>query len=407
MIGGDPRRQFQNEHFQQPPPLTPPWTAPGGERFARQSVVFVAPSCASLAVTAGALIHEISQQGHRVTCFAAPLDDAAAANALRRLRAEIGGLPAFRQGFSPLADQRSVVRLVKAFRQMRPDIVAGFSPKGAALAAIAGRIAGVPHRVAMIGELGRGFEETPERSSKLTRQTQKGLLRLAFGLSHTAVFLNEENHKHLQLHRLLPDRLRQFPINGAGIDLRHFPAAPLPALDRGVMFLYAGPLDRRLGIGEFCEAARRLQAKPGNYKCLVAGPEIPGPHGFPIAELKRYRDVIQYLGPQSDPRPYMARTHVFVLPARGDAIPQALVEAIAMGRPVITSTSRGCRVAVREGGNGMIVPPGDASALAGAMARLLLRPDLIPAMSRASREFAESQFDSRRINARLLAALDL
>ena len=115
------------------------------------------------------------------------------------------------------------------------------------------------------------------------------------------------------------------------------------------------------------------------------GPEIEGPHGFPLSELKRYRDVIQYLGPQADPRPYMARTHVFVLPARGDAIPQALIEAIAMGRPVITSTSRGCRVAVREGGNGMIVPPGDASALAGAMARLLLRPDLIPAMARASR----------------------
>jgi glycosyltransferase involved in cell wall biosynthesis len=173
------------------------------------------------------------------------------------------------------------------------------------------------------------------------------------------------------------------------------------------MFLYAGPLDRRLGIAEFCEAARRLQAKPGNYKCLVAGPEIEGSHGFPLSELKRYRDVIQYLGPQADPRPYMARTHVFVLPARGDAIPQALIEAIAMGRPVITSTSRGCRVAVREGGNGMIVPPGDSSALAGAMARLLLRPDLIPAMSRASREFAEAQFDRRRINARLLAAIDL
>jgi glycosyltransferase involved in cell wall biosynthesis len=64
-------------------------------------------------------------------------------------------------------------------------------------------------------------------------------------------------------------------------------------------------------------------------------------------------------------------------------------------------------VAVSEGGNGMIVPPGDAGALAGAMARLLVRPDLIPSMARARRELAESQFDSRRINELLLAALDL
>jgi glycosyltransferase involved in cell wall biosynthesis len=385
----------------------PPRSVPGRERFVPKTVALVGPSCASLAVAAGPLIYEVSQQGHRVFCFAPELNDAAAAQALTRFRAETRSIRPFQQGFSPIADQLGILRLVKAFREGRPDVVAGYSPKGALLAGIAGRLAGVAHIVAMIGELGRGFEEAPERPSALTRQMQKMLLRLAFRLSHTAVFLNEENHKHLQLHHLLPQRLRQFPINGSGIDLRHFPAAPLPPLDRGVMFLYAGPLDRRLGIVEFCEAARRLQAKPGNYKCLVAGPEIQGPHGFPLSELKRYRDVIQYLGPQADPRPYMAKTHVFVLPARGDAIPQALIEAIAMGRPVITSTSRGCRVVVREGGNGMIVPPGDASALAGAMARLLLRPDLIPAMSRASREFAESQFDSRRINARLLAALVL
>lgn len=407
MIGGDSTRHFQDEPFHQLQSRTTPRVTPAEGRFAARTIAFVGPSCASLAVAAGPLIHEIGQRGHRVLCFAPVLNDTAAADALTRFRAEIHDIRAFRQGFSPVADQLGILRLARTFRETQPDIVAGYSPKGAVLGGIAARMAGVRHVVAMIGELGRGFEDSPERPSATTRQMQKTLLRLAFRLSHTAVFLNEENHKHLQLHRLLPERLRQFPINGAGIDLRQFPAAPLPPLDRGVMFLYAGPLDLRLGIAEFCEAARRLQAKRGNYKCLVAGPEIQGPHGFPLSDLKRYRDVIQYLGPQADPRPYMARTHVFVLPARGDAIPQALIEAIAMGRPVITSTSRGCRVAVREGGNGMIVPAGDASALAGAMARLLLRPDLIPAMSRASREFAEAQFDSRRINARMLAALDL
>jgi glycosyltransferase involved in cell wall biosynthesis len=320
---------------------------------------------------------------------------------------EFRELPGFSQGFSPLADQRSVFRLARTFREIRPDIIVGYSPKGAALAGLAGRLSGVKRSVAMIGELGKAFAEAPERASASARQMQRSLLRLAFRMSDTAVFFNEENYKLLHQHGLVPPRLRQFPMNGSGIDLRHFPQAPLPPLDRGVMFLFAGPLDRRLGIAEYCEAARILQAKPGNYKCLVAGPEIRGTSAFPLAELKRYRDVVQYLGPQADPRPYMARTHVFVLPARGDAIPHALIEAIAMGRPVITSTSRGCRVVVRDAGNGLLVPPGDASALAGAMARLLLRPDLIPSMARASRQLAENQFDSRRINSLLLAALNL
>jgi glycosyltransferase involved in cell wall biosynthesis len=376
-------------------------------RFIQKKIVLVGPSRASLAVAAGPLIHEIGRAGHHTFCFAPELNDRAASQALVRLRARLGDIPAFRQGLSPFADQGSILRLTQAFRQLEPDVVVGFSPKGAALAGIAGRIAGVPHIISMIGELGRGFEEPPEKSSFMSRQLQKSLLRIAFRYSHTAVFFNDENYELLQNHDLIPDRLRLFTMNGSGVDLRRFPPTQLPPLDRGVMFLYAGPLDRRFGIVEFCKAARQLRNKPGRYHCLIVGPEVRGPNGFPLSALKRFRDVVQYLGPQADPRPYIARTHVFVFPARGDIVPQALVEAVAMGRPVITSNSRGCRVAVSEGGNGMIVPPGDAGALAGAMTRLLVRPDLIPSMARASRELAESQFDSRRINELLLAALDL
>jgi len=393
-------------------PVSPPATRPRPSsrlptRFVQKKVVLVAPSRASLAVSAGSLIHEIGRAGHYAFCFAPELKDRAATQALARLRAKVTDLPAFRQGFSPLADQMAIMRLAGVFRRIKPDVVAGFSPKGAMIAGLAGRMAGVPHIMSMIGELGHGFEEAPDKASFLARQRQKTLLRLAFRLSHTAVFFNDENYELLERHGLISERLRLFTMNGNGVDLRRFPPAHLPPLERGVMFLYAGPLDRRFGIVEFCKAARQLRAKPGNYKCIVVGPEVRGPNGFPISALKRYRDVVQYLGPQADPRPYIARTHVFVFPSRGDVVPQALIEAIAMGRPVITSTARGCRVAVSEGGNGMIVPAGDAGALAGAMARLLVRPDLIPSMARASRELAESQFDNRRINELLLAALDL
>jgi glycosyltransferase involved in cell wall biosynthesis len=407
MMRGEPDRRRGVDLLQQPRQQPTHWARVPVPRVTARRVTIVGPSRASIAVTVGSLIHDIAQRGHHVTCFAPELGDAAATQALSRLGAELRGLPAFRQGFSPLADQLSVARLTSAFRALRPDVVAGYSPKGALLAGIAGRMAGAENIVSMIAELGRGFEEGPERPSKFKRHLQKTLLRLALGLSHTAVFFNEENHKLLHLLDLIPERLREFPMNGSGIDLERFPMTPLPPLDRGIMFLYAGPLDKRFGIREFCEAARRLTAKPGNYKCMAVGPETAGPNAFPLAALKRYRNCVQYLGPKADPRPFLARTHVFVLPARGDAIPQALLEAIAMGRPVITSTARGCRVVVREDQNGMIVPPGDAAALASAMARLLLRPDLIPSMARASREIAQSQFDSRRINGLLLSAFDL
>ena len=210
MIGGDSRRHVRDEHGHQPQSGTPPWRMPAEDRFVARTVAFVGPSCASLAVTAGQLIHEISQQGHRVLCFAPDLDDTAAANALTRFRAELRRIHSFRQGLSPIGDQLGILRLARAFRETRPDVVAGYSPKGAVLGGIAARMAGVPHVVSMIGELGRGFEEAPERPSAAARQMQKTLLRLAFRLSHTAVFLNEENHKHLQLHRVLPEGCANF-----------------------------------------------------------------------------------------------------------------------------------------------------------------------------------------------------
>ena len=377
------------------------------QRPAPKRIAFVGPSFASLAVNLGGLVYDIACAGHRTACFAPDIDDEVACDVLRRRRAALSQLPAFRQGFSPIADQRAIWRLVSDFRKMQPHVVAGHSPKAAFLAAIAGKIARVPHIVSMIGELGRGFDDGAERGSFFSRARKKNILNLAFKFSDTAVFYNRENHKLLQAYNLLSRNIRQFPMNSTGIDLRYFPPAPLPALDHGIMFLFAGPLDRRLGIAEFCRAARLLQSRPGHYRCLVVGPEVEGPHGFPLSLLERQSDIIQYLGPQTDIRPFLSRSHVFVMPAKGDGIPQALIEAIAMGRPIITTTARGCIPAVREGANGLLVPPGDPQALSGAMAQLLMRPDRLPSMARASRDLAKNQFDIRRINTLLFGALDI
>jgi glycosyltransferase involved in cell wall biosynthesis len=372
----------------------------------RRRIALVGPSGDCFAGALGGLIEDVAAEGHAIFCFA-PAINQQTVGALTGIGVQGLQLPPFSQGLSPFADPQSVYRLAGLFRRIKPDVVAGYSPKAAALAAMAGKMAGAGHIVTLLAELGRGFAEPPEKPAPIARTFQTMLLRLAFKLSDTAVFFNEENHKFLLRQNMLPARLRQFPFNSGGVDLRGYRETPLPPLDRGVMFLYAGPLDRRLGVADYCEAARLMRAKSGNFRCLLAGPELQGPHGFPLAELKRYREVVQYIGPQADPRPLMARTHAFVMPAIGDAVPVPLIEAIALGRPVITTTSRGCRAAVSGGTNGMLVPPGDPVALASAMARLLLRPDLIPSMARASRSLAESRYDSRRINAQLLNALGL
>ena len=297
-----------------------PWLAAAHPETERRRIALVGPSGASLASSLGSLIQDIAGAGHEIICFA-PAFNQPSARALAHMGVQSVPLPPFRQGLSPFADPKSVYRLAKMFRHMQPDIVAGYSAKAAALAAMAGKMAGAGHVVTILAELGRGFAEPPERPSALARTFQKTLLHLAFRLSDTAVFFNEENHRMLLGQNLLPARLRQFPFTGGGVDLAEFRETPLPPLDRGVMFLFAGPLDRRLGVADYCEAARLMRAKSGNFRCLLAGPEIRGPHGFPLTEIKRYREVVQYIGPQADPRPLMTRTHAFVMPAIGDSVP--------------------------------------------------------------------------------------
>jgi glycosyltransferase involved in cell wall biosynthesis len=371
-----------------------------------KTIALVGPSGAALAVIGTSLIRDIIAHGHQVQCFASTFESTSA-RVLQGIGAQVAEIPPIYPGFAPFADRRVIKTLSSIFKQYRPDVVAGYTAKAAGLAGMAARHAGIEHRIAIIGELGPGFADPPAKPVRSSLKSQKSLLRFAFRMCGTAIFLNEENHKLLENESLLPDGLRQFPVNGTGIDLRQFPETPLPPFDQGVLFLFAGRLDKRFGVMEYCEAARLLKAKQGNYKFLLAGPEVQGLHGMSKKEMKRYRDAIHYLGPHTDLRPHIARAHAIVLPGTGDAIPRNLIEAIAMGRPVITSTARGCRVAVSEGQNGMLVAPGDPVALAGAMMRLLYRPDLLPSMARASRQFAETRFDHRKINGLLFSALDL
>lgn len=371
-----------------------------------KTIAFVAPSGASLAVIGASLIRDIVAHGHQVQCFASVFE-ATSAQVLQGMGAQASEIPPVFPGFTPFADRRVIKALSSTFKQYQFDAVAGYTAKTAGLAGTAARYAGVEHRIAIIGELGPGFVEPPAKPERRSLKSQTSLLRHAFRMCDTAIFLNEENHNLLENENLLPDSLRQFSVNGSGIDLRHFPEVPLPPFDQGVLFLFAGRLDKRFGVKEYCDAAKLLKAKPGNYKFLLAGPEVQGPHGLSPKELKRYRDAVHYLGPHADLRPYIARAHAIVLPGIGDVIPRNLIEAIAMGRPVITSTARGFRVAVNEGRNGLLVAPGDPVALAGAMTRLLYRPDLLPSMARASRQLAEARFDYRKINALLFSALDL
>ncbi|HAJ03783.1 MAG TPA: glycosyltransferase family 1 protein, partial [Brevundimonas sp.] len=106
-----------------------------------------------------------------------------------------------------------------------------------------------------------------------------------------------------------------------------------------------------------------------------------------------------------DVRPALAAARIYVLPSYREGTPRSVLEAMAMGRPVITTDAPGCRETVAEGVNGLKVPPQDAAALEAAMEQLILNPEQAAAMGQASLERVRARYDVHRVNAQILSAV--
>ena len=141
----------------------------------------------------------------------------------------------------------------------------------------------------------------------------------------------------------------------------------------------------------------------------ILGPFDSNPTAVTQGELRTWvaEDVVDYLGATKDVRPFLVASHVFVLPSYGEGTPRSVLEAMAMGRAVITTDAPGCRETVLPNKTGFLIPVRNPTALAEAMARFVEQPDLAIDMGRAGRAYSELKYDVHKVNAVILEALSL
>ncbi len=369
----------------------------------RKRVAVIAPSAAALVGFCHGVILDMINRGHRVFAFAPDLS-----NKDLRILAHIG---AEAYALAPMQEAMDRYRrfreLTGIFRDIDPHAVLVQSARNSAISVAAAKLARVPHVVTVVPSFGPAFMEGARRSAWPQRQTMKTVYKTIFRWSNVVIFHSAHDQKFAERSKLVPESKAQLTVGGWGEDLMRNFQKPLPAFDKGVLFLMAAPLDHGQGVIEYCEAAKAIRLKARRARFFLASTVGESENPIAISELKRYREFIQYIGPVEDAASVIARCHVVVSPSYGDGAPRALFQGLSLGRPIITTDTRSCRDFAQNGLNGYRVAVRDTDALVRGISQILARPDLIPLMAEESRRIALRFFDINAVNSLVLETLGL
>lgn len=381
--------------------MSPPFAK---QTHVRARVVLLGSYAPSLINLRASLIEAMVARGHQVFALAPDISEDVAAR-VRELGAEPVSVTLGRTSLNVIGALRTVRELRLQVRRLKPDVVIAYTIKPIVLGAPAARAEGVKRFVAMITGMGYPFQGGLHPKRVVIKLLAMAMYRRALARSHFVIFQNPDDRRDFQRLRLLPRRVPNGIVNGSGVDLSFFERRPLPP---GLAFLMIGRFLKDKGIREYGEAAQRLKRDFPHVRVALVGWADESPDSISRPALDRIiAGGIDYLGHLADVRPALEACSVYVLPSYREGTPRSVLEAMAVGRAIITTDAPGCRETVVEGVNGFLVPPRDSQALYGAMRHFIERPELCAAMGEGSRRLVEQKYDIREVNRRILKYANL
>lgn len=370
-------------------------------------IIVIASLAYSLINFRGRLIAAMIDDGHEVV-VCAPDHDPDIEARLKAMGATYLRMPMARAGMNPFVDIVTLAWLIRCLRRERPGIVLAYTQKPIIYGGIASRFFPRIRFYAMVSGLGHVFSDGDSRLLPYVRAMVSALYRLALGRAKAVFVFNSDDRGEMLRHHIIRQDSRVIQVPGSGVDLSHYAQAPLP--DGPPTFLMIARLLRNKGLIEYVEAARIVRARVPEARLLLLGPLDENPAAISRETVEQWQSegTIEYLGETRDVRPYLAGSHIFVLPSwYREGLPRTILEAMAVGRGVITTDMPGCREPIDKGVNGFVVEPRSAGALADAMLHICERPDLPAKLGAAARRTVEEHYSVEKVNALLLSAMDM
>lgn len=355
-------------------------------------VIIISPKNRTAYNFRGDLIKKIVDFGYEVIVTGPNQDNL---DKILELGARFCEIPMNKNGVNPLKDLSYQKALYRLFVKEKPDVVLGYTAKPVIYGSIAAKKAKVPHKVSLITGLGYAFTSKTTKA-KIIKFIMSVLYKKALKCADTVVFQNKDDEIQL-INEGLVMNSKCVVVNGSGVNMEKFKVCPYP--ERPTFFMLSRVMNSK-GIREYLRACEIVKNKYPNVRCMLLGACEKIQDSISDEDLKTYieRGIIEYFGETDNVSDYYSQCSVYVLPSYREGTPRTVLEAMAMGRAIITTDAPGCRETVNDGVNGFLVPVKDAEAIAEKMCEFIENSELVENMGKKSIELCREKFDVNKVN---------
>ena len=289
--------------------------------------------------------------------------------------------------------------LYKLFRREKPDIVHLVGLKTMLWGSIACRLTRVNAIISTVCGLGILFDEI-HANSFMSQSILKVLRLTHHNKDNTKIIFQNNDDKEIFLKAKVMKEEQCAFTNGSGINLQNYDYS-LEPVGSCIKIIFTARMLKDKGTLVLIDAAKKLESEyKGKVQFLLCGGLDSNPNGITKEVLERLCDgeYIQWLGYRNDVLDLLKQSHIMAFPSwYREGLPKSVIEAEAIGRPVVTTDSVGCRDTVIDGKNGFIIPIKDSDALANALKKLIDNPELRQTMGKNAREFAANRFNIKDV----------